>query len=122
MLNQRSLVDGIMGYGYSKAKFLNWVDTESEFLQKNIDTIHEILDPWVEPDVAAPGADGSATTPVKAPAKAASNSDDFDAVFGSDGEETDVDLFGTGSSTAGNAAKVSAADAMNRIKNFDFTL
>jgi hypothetical protein len=93
----------------------------SKFLDKNKEKIHEILDSWVEPDVAVPGANGSAA-PVKTPAKAASSSDDFDAVFGSDGEETDVDLFGTGSSTAGNAAKVSAADAMNRIKNFDFTL
>jgi hypothetical protein len=93
----------------------------SKFLDKDKEMIHEILDSWVEPDVTAPGAAGS-TAPVKTPAKAASSSDDFDAVFGSDGEETDVDLFGTGSSTAGNAAKVSAADAMNRIKNFDFTL
>jgi hypothetical protein len=94
----------------------------SKFLDKNKEMIHEILDSWVEPDVAVPGANGSAAAPVKAPAKAAPNSDDFDAVFGSDGVETDVDLFGTGSSTAGNSAKVSAADAMNRIKNFDFTL
>lgn len=123
MLNQRSLVDGIMAYGYSKAKFLNWVDNESEFLQKNIDTIHEILDSWVEPDVTPPGASGAAT-PVKAHAKTAtgSGSDDFDTVFGTDGEETDIDLFGTGDTSAGNAAKVSAADARNRIKNFDFTL
>lgn len=122
MLNQRSITDAIMKHGHSKTKFLTWVDRMSKFLDKDKEKIHEILDSWVEPDVTAPGADGSAAAPVKAPAKAASSSDDFDAVFGSDGEETDVDLFGTGSSTAGNAAKVSAADAMNRIKNFDFTL
>ena len=50
------------------------------------------------------------------------DSDDFDSIFGSDGEETDSDLFGTTTSAAGKAAKVSAADALNRIKTFDFTL
>ena len=47
---------------------------------------------------------------------------DFDSVFGAGGEESDVDLFGSSASTAGKAAKVSAADAESRIKSFDFTL
>ena len=49
--------------------------------------------------------------------------DDFDSIFGSDGEETDDDLFGSTISASGKAAVTSAADALNRIKNYsDFTL
>lgn len=126
MLNQRSITDALMAHGYSKTKFLNWIDKYSKFLDKDREMIHEILDSWVEPEVAAP-TDG--TAPEAAPAaaastnnQAASDSDDFNSVFGSDGEESDEDLFGTQTSANGNAAKVSAADALNRIKGFDFTL
>jgi hypothetical protein len=43
-------------------------------------------------------------------------------VFGTGGEETDTDLYGSTASTAGHAAKVNATDALNRIKSFDFTI
>jgi hypothetical protein len=134
MLNQRSITDGIVNFGRDKKLFLNWVDNESGFLQKNIQMIHEILDDWIEPEVKTPGAGstsdsaavGSAASSADDKVAAADNteadSDDFDSVFGTDGEEADSDLFGTTASTAGLAAKVSAADALNRIKNFDFSL
>ena len=125
MLNQRSITDAIMKHGHDKKKFLDWVDRKSKFLDKNKEMIHEILDPWVEPEVTLPG-EASAVTPAETKAQPNSStsmdSDDFDSVFGTDGDETDVDLFGNSASTAGNAAKVSAADALNRIKGFDFTL
>lgn len=126
MLNQRALTDGLMSHGYSKQKFLNWIDNHSKFLDKDKVMIHEILDPWTEPDVQAPGAGNTGSSPAATnTANATSgneNSDDFDSIFGTDGDESDTDLFGSTASAAGQAAKVSAADAMSRIKSFDFTL
>ncbi len=127
MLNQRAITDGLLLAGSSKDEFLAWVDNSSDFLQKNIDMIHDILDSWTEPDVTAPGATGNAAAETSTPETSASKAStadetDFDSVFGSDGEESDSDLFGSTASTAGNAAKVSAADALNRIKGFDFSL
>jgi hypothetical protein len=127
MLNQRALTDALMSHGYSKQKFLNWVDKYSKFLEKDQKMIHEILDAWSEPEVEAPKNGVSTDTEVAAPettAKqtAAEDETDFDSVFGDAGEETDTDLFGSTTSAAGNAAKVSAADALNRIKSFDFSL
>ena len=126
MLNQRAITDALMAHGYSKTKFLNWVDKYSKFLEKDKAMIHEILDSYVEVDIDVPGSqNNNAATSNSAPAKQNSknvDSDDFDAVFGSDGEETDTDLFGSTASKAGTAAKVSAADALARIKAFDFSL
>jgi hypothetical protein len=124
MLNQRSITDAIMKHGHSKEKFLAWVDRMSKFLDKDKEMIHEILDSWVEPKVSAPGEDaqGAAATSTPATGSTNSESDDFDAIFGSEGVETDTDLFGTSSNPAADAAKVSAADALSRIKSFDFTL
>jgi hypothetical protein len=127
MLNQRAITDAIMAHGSDKEDFLSWVDNKSDFLPKNIQKIHEILDSWDEPEVTAP-TNGKAQAEDETAASAATNSvasddsDDFDSVFGTDGEESDSDLFGSTASTAGKAAKVSAADALNRIKTFDFTL
>ena len=88
--------------------------------------IHEILDSWVEPEVTLPGAEtGTATTAAEKPQTSKAfdpDSEDFETAFGADGVETDVDLFGNTASQAGNAAKVSAAGALSRIKGFDFTL
>lgn len=128
MLNQRSITDGLLFAGDSKSRFLKWVDNRSDFLQKNIDMIHEILDSWVEPDVAVPGlgetgeVDVSADTTNSQKNTKVEDETDFDSVFGSGGEETDSDLFGSTASAAGQAARVSAADALNRIKGFDFSL
>ncbi len=134
MLNQRSLTDGLMlAGGQGKKEFLRWVDEDSGFLDKNITTIHEILDPWQEPDVTVPGASGvntSANKAVNATAASQNNStssvsssdDDFESKFGNGGIETDTDLFGTTSSGAAKGAAVSAAEAKNRIQNFDFSL
>jgi hypothetical protein len=127
MLNQRSLTDALMSHGYDKKKFLNWVDKYSKFLDKRKQEIHEILDSWVEPEVAVPttgnaSADETATSKTTTTNTAENDSDDFDSVFGTDGDETDTDLFGSTASATGQAAKVSAADALNRIKNFDFSL
>jgi hypothetical protein len=131
MLNQRSITDGLLLAGHNKTKFLNWVDNHSDFLQKDIDMIHEILDSWVEPEVDVPGTTSGANTSASNAEKpdttasetaAATDDDDFDSVFGNDGEETDSDLFGTTTSATGNASKVSAADALARIKGFDFSL
>lgn len=130
MLNQRSLTDALMSHGYNKQKFLNWVDKYSKFLDKDKEMIHDILDSWVEPDVEAPTVgSNSAVVGTEEPEStsaakqaAATDETDFDSVFGSEGEETDSDLFGASTSAAGNAAKVSAADALARIKGFDFSL
>lgn len=129
MLNQRAISDALMAHGYNKQKFLNWVDKYSKFLEKDILMIHEILDTWFEPDVKVPNntEDTGATQDSDVETETAGttidpDSDDFDSVFGTDGEETDDDLFGTTASAAGAAAKVSAADALNRIKSFDFSL
>ena len=128
MLNQRAITDALMSHGYNKEKFLNWVDKYSKFLDKDKVMIHNILDSWVEPEVVVPGANGApATQSAEAPAEDADNqtpadSDNFDSVFGTEGEEIDSDLFGSTASNAGKAARVSAADALNRIKAFDFSL
>ena len=123
MLNQRSITDAIMKHGHDKNKFLTWVDKMSKFLDKDKEMIHEILDSWVEPEVTAPGETGSsAAAPNTKSSAQATDSDDFDSVFGAGGEETDTDLFGTSANSASNAAKVSAAEALNRIKGFDFSL
>ena len=125
MLNQRAITDALMSHGYSKAKFLNWVDKYSKFLEKDQVMIHEILDPWTELEVTLPGEEGAnVSAPASQSNKPASSADDtdFDSVFGSEGEESDSDLFGNTASSAGSAAKVSASDAMNRIKSFDYTL
>ena len=131
MLNQRAITDGLMAYGSDKEQFLDWVDTSSGFLPKNIAMIHEILDPWMEPAVKVPGLGDSSSAQddsvvddntVATSGTAATDSADFNSVFGTDGEETDSDLFGNTASAAGTAAKVSAADALNRIKSFDFSL
>jgi hypothetical protein len=127
MLNQRSITDGLLIAGHSKTKFLNWVDNKSDFLQKDIDMIHDILDSWVEPEVKAPGVSENTVDETEDAAASqqtttSENDADFDSVFGSDGDETDDDLFGNTASAAGQAAKVSAADALNRIKGFDFSL
>ena len=126
MLNQRSITDALMSHGYNKNKFLSWVDKYSKFLDKDKEMIHEILDGWVELDVALPdesgNAAGSSENASTANISANTNYDDFDSLFDGAEEETDADLFGNTASAAGNAAKVSAADALNRIKSFDFTL
>lgn len=127
MLNQRSITDALMAHGYNKNKFLQWVDKFSNFLDKDKEMIHSILDSWVEPEVALPGNGANSVQTAEAPAEetgAAANadSDDFDSVFGTEGEEADDDLFTSTASNAGKAARVSAADALNRIKAFDFSL
>ena len=128
MLNQRAITDALMSHGYSKTKFLNWVDKYSKFLDKDKAMIHEILDSWTELDIEIPGTGEDATAATQETSAAASNKpaesddSDFDCVFGSEGEESDSDLFGTTASSTGNTAKVNASDALNRIKSFDFTL
>ena len=130
MLNQRAITDALMSHGYSKDKFLNWVDKYSKFLEKDKEMIHDILDSWTPPTVTVPNADASGATNDADDTNTAStvsnnnstDDGDFDSVFGSEGDESDSDLFGSTASAAGAAAKVSAADALNRIKSFDFTL
>ena len=122
MLNQRAITDALMAHGYNKEKFLNWVDKYSKFLEKDQLMIHEILDPWDAPEVVLPGESNSTTTVTNSAEDASTDDSDFDSVFGGEGEELDADLFGTTASKAGQAAKVSAADALNRIKTFDFSL
>lgn len=128
MLNQRAITDALMAHGYNKEKFLNWVDKYSKFLEKDKVMIHDILDSYVEQDIVVPGErnennNQSANTSKQTnTSNANSDSDDFESVFGSDGEESDTDLFGATASAAGTAAKVSAADALARIKAFDFSL
>ena len=126
MLNQRAITDALMAHGYNKDKFLNWVDKYSKFLEKDKVMIHDILDSYVEMDVEVPGENGNAKAAANEPAqttnKAAADDGDFESVFGTEGEEADTELFGNTASAAGMAAKVSAADALNRIKSFDFSL
>lgn len=127
MLNQRAITDALMAHGYNKEKFLNWVDKYSKFLDKDKAMIHDILDSYVEQDIEVPGATNAAqkqTANDTTSTQTTNNSDDadFEAVFGSEGEESDTELFGNTASKAGNAAKVNAADALARIKAFDFSL
>ena len=127
MLNQRAITDALMAHGYSKDKFLNWVDKYSKFLEKDKIMIHDILDSYVELDIEVPGENSKNTNTSTETTKAkntssAADDGDFEAVFGSDGEELDTEMFGNTASSAGMAAKVSAADALNRIKSFDFSL
>jgi MoxR-like ATPase len=128
MLNQRAITDALMAHGYNKDKFLNWVDKYSRFLDKDKTMIHDILDTYVEQDIVVPNAGNNNVANSEEPAatntkpNANSDSADFDDVFGAGGEEADADLFGNTASAAGMAAKVSAADALNRIKSFDFSL
>jgi len=128
MLNQRAITDALMSHGYNKDKFLTWVDKYSKFLDKDKEMIHNILDNWVEPEVALPGAGAdNGTQAAEVPAPETTNavnaeSDDFDSIFGTEGEEVDDGLFTSTASNAGKAARVSAADALNRIKAFDFSL
>jgi hypothetical protein len=129
MLNQRAITDALMAHGYSKEKFLNWVDKYSKFLDKDKTMIHDILDSYVEQDIVVPDENGnvgvgdsSDASQAAAQPGSGSGGDDFESVFGSEGEESDTELFGATASSAGMAAKVSAADALNRIKSFDFSL
>ena len=128
MLNQRAITDALMSHGYSKAKFLNWVDKYSKFLDKDKEMIHDILDSWSELDVAVPSGNDAASASSDAGDTAQTNDTgsadegDFDSIFGDDGEESDEDLFGSTASEAGKAARVSAADALSRIQGFDFSL
>lgn len=128
MLNQRAITDALMSHGYNKDKFLTWVDKYSKFLDKDKEMIHSILDNWVEPEVVLPGAgaanstQAAETTTPETTNAANADSDDFDSVFGTEGEEVDDGLFTSTASNAGKAARVSAADALNRIKAFDFSL
>jgi hypothetical protein len=127
MLNQRAITDALMAHGYNKEKFLNWVDKYSKFLEKDKVMIHDILDSYVELDVEVPGENGNTkATTTNEPAKTANSTvaddGDFESVFGAEGDESDTELFGNTASAAGVAAKVSAADALNRIKSFDFSL
>lgn len=124
MLNQRAITDALMSHGYNKTKFLNWVDKYSKFLEKDKVMIHEILDHWTEPDVTLQnaGSTNSTASTKQTNSQSAVDETDFDSVFGSGGEEIDTDLFGSSASAEGQAAKVSASDALNRIKAFDFSL
>jgi hypothetical protein len=128
MLNQRAITDALMSHGYSKDKFLTWVDKYSKFLDKDKEMIHNILDSWVEPEVVVPGEGANTAQATETPAEETNNdaanvdSDDFDSVFGTEGEEVDDSLFTSTASNAGKTARVSAADAINRIKAFDFSL
>jgi hypothetical protein len=128
MLNQRAITDALMSHGYNKAKFLNWVDKYSKFLDKDREMIHDILDSWSELDVAVPSGNNTASASSDAGDTAQTNDTgsadegDFDSIFGEGGEESDEDLFGSTASEAGKAARVSAADALSRIQSFDFSL
>ena len=132
MLNQRAITDALMAHGYNKDKFLNWVDKYSKFLDRDKAMIHDILDSYVELEIAVPGEDEKndgtsdeaeeTNNTQNTSTNTDADSDDFDSVFGAGGEETDDDLFGNTASAAGMAAKVSAADALSRINSFDFSL
>lgn len=128
MLNQRLLTDALEGTGYSKEEFLDWVDNESNMLDKDIAMIHEILDQWIEPTVTVPTdgtEDGNAEEAdmggdTVASVEDSDNADFFSQLAGD--EEDDTDLFGSTATAAGKAAVVSAQDALDRIRSFDFSL
>lgn len=122
MLNQRAITDALMSHGYDKTKFLNWVDKYSNFLEKDKEMLHKILDSWTEPTVTVPG-DQSKATVAGAPAQTNTDNtdpEDFASVFGNEGEETDTDLFGSEQTSQNTASQVTAAEAKSRIANFDF--
>ena len=126
LLNQRELTDGIMAFGSDKNTFLWWVDTKSEFLDKNKAMFHEILDNWTEPVVAPPVGDTKpASEPEKAPATQAAAQKaegelDYDALFNGNSTESDTGLFGNASSVASNV--VSREQAAQRLADLDMTL
>ena len=125
LLNQRELTDGIMAAGRDKDTFLWWIDTKSNFLDKNKVMFHEILDNWTPPtvmppsDAAAPSKEDSKPQNTKA---AADNDDlDFDALFSGGGIETDTDLYGASTGTSGSV-QVSYDQAAAALANMDMTL
>ena len=122
LLNQRELTDGIMAFGADKNTFLWWVDTKSEFLDKNKVMFHEILDNWVEPAVEPPKDAPVATEEPKetpTPNKQDSDSElDWDALLNGGGTESDSPLFGPG----GSVGHVSSEQAMQRLNDLDMTL
>jgi hypothetical protein len=122
LLNQRELTDGIMAFGADKNTFLWWVDTKSEFLDKNKVMFHEILDNWVEPAVEPPkDAPVVADEPEEAPAAKKQDSDnelDYAALFNGGATESDSALFGAG----GSVGHVSSEQAMQRLNDLDMTL
>jgi hypothetical protein len=124
MLNQRLITHAIED-ATDKESFLDWVDEDSNILDKNKKIIHDILDSWIPARVTVPGEE-STTDPVASPPaageQATTGDADFDSIFGSGGVETDTSMFGgSGAATQEQvAARVSAADALNRIKAFTF--
>ena len=121
MLNQRLITDLIMAYGYDKQLFLDSVDG-SGILAKNKKIIHDILDGWTPPKAAVPGNTDAQTSDSADAASSTGDglTGDFSTVFGNGGTETDTNLFGTGATTEQKAARVTAADALDRIKAFAF--
>lgn len=123
MFNQRDLTNALIAEGGTKERFLLWVDRDSNYLPKNKQMLHDILDSWVPPVVMDPA---DAVTPNNATASEQSTtsseakpnlSGSFDDIFGAGGSETDP-LLGNG----GGIGTVTADQARQRLSVFDFTL
>jgi hypothetical protein len=125
LFNQRDLTKSLMSVGSDKTRYLNWVDTASNYLPKTKQMLHDILDSWVPPVVMVPETDtGAKVEPEKKaePEKATPAKDNlsgsFDDVFGGGGSESDSSLFGGG----GNGYTVSSEQARQRLDSYDFSL
>ncbi len=135
MLNQRSLTDGLISDGgEGKDVFITWVETQSGFLDRDIQMIKDILDSYTDitPKLPTQGQtnsnnssassidDGSsANDEDTTTSKSSGDDEDYSDILSGAGEEVDNTLFGGGAGKS-TVANVSPADALKRIKNFDF--
>ena len=128
LFNQRELTDGIMAFGADKKTFLWWVDSKSNFLDKNKVMFHEILDNWTEPVVQPPVDTQTTIAEPEKPAEdektttaAANNENEFDynALFNGNGLETDTGLFGNNNN---GSLTISSDQARKRLADLDMTI
>ena len=123
MFNQRDLTNALIAEGGTKERFLLWVDRDSNYLPKNKQMLHDILDSWVPPVVMDPTdavTPNTAGAPEQSPASSNAKpnlSGSFDDIFGAGGSETDP-LLGN----SGGVVTVTADQARQRLSVFDFTL
>lgn len=134
MLNQRSLTDGLISDGgEGKDVFIEWVEEQSGFLDRDIKMIKDILAKYTDIDPVVPKAgtttsstvtdneeDDSTSKPVSTPTSTGTGDDiddEFSDILSGNGEEIDSTLFGGGGKASG-VVNVTPQDAAQRIKGF----
>lgn len=111
ILSQRSLTDGIAKSHGDANRFLRWVKNSSDFLQKDIDMIEEILSHYTPPTVIVPD---KATTDKEEETSAEpvnTNKPEEESKVGSEvfGGEDDTELFSANSGLGNTVAKTPVA-------------